>query len=69
VFEPFRQVDTGKSREYEGTGLGLSICKRLVESMGGSIEARSEPGVGSEFTFRLPVNGEVGQDEDTHNRG
>lgn len=57
IFEPFKQVDMGKSREYEGTGLGLSICRKLVENMGGTIEARSQPGVGSEFTFRLPVSG------------
>lgn len=69
VFEPFKQVDTGKSREYEGTGLGLSICKKLIEAMGGSIEAESEPGSGSVFTFRIPAGDGGEYDEDPDNRG
>lgn len=69
IFEPFKQVDTGKSREYEGTGLGLSICKKMAEAMGGSIEVQSGLGSGSEFIFRLPVNGGDDEDEDPDNRG
>jgi signal transduction histidine kinase len=57
LFKPFRQIDTGITRQYEGTGLGLSICKRLVEIMGGDIKAESEAGKGSKFTFRLPHKG------------
>lgn len=55
LFKPFRQVDTGTTRQYEGTGLGLSICKRLAERMGGSIEVESEWGKGSRFAFTLPL--------------
>ena len=55
LFKPFRQVDTGITRQHEGTGLGLSICKRLVEAMGGRIQAESEWGKGSRFTFTLPL--------------
>ena len=56
LFEPFQQVDSGLTRQYEGTGLGLSICKRLVEMLGGEIWAESEgEGKGSTFTFTLPV--------------
>jgi signal transduction histidine kinase len=55
LFKPFRQVDTGITRQYEGTGLGLSICKRLVDLLGGSISVTSVPGKGSSFAFDLPL--------------
>jgi signal transduction histidine kinase/CheY-like chemotaxis protein len=38
------------------SGLGLVVCRRLVELMGGSIEAKSEPGQGSLFSFRIPLH-------------
>jgi len=59
LFKPFRQVDTGITRQYEGTGLGLSICKRLVDLLGGSISVTSEPGKGSTFAFDLPLSKET----------
>jgi PAS domain S-box-containing protein len=55
LFKPFRQIETGTDRRHEGTGLGLSICERLVELLGGKIWLESEYGVGSTFTFTLPV--------------
>jgi signal transduction histidine kinase len=55
LFEAFQQIDTGLSRRHEGTGLGLSICKKLVEMLGGEIWAESKWGVGSTFTFTLPM--------------
>lgn len=56
LFEPFRQLDTGLTRQHEGTGLGLAICKRLIERLGGTITVQSEWGKGSTFQFTLPLH-------------
>lgn len=53
LFEPF-QRGGGDSKSRPGAGLGLYIVRKLVESMGGSITARGEPGKGSTFRVRLP---------------
>ncbi|MFP5484777.1 MAG: ATP-binding protein, partial [Gammaproteobacteria bacterium] len=56
LFTPFRQIDSTLARKHEGTGLGLAISRRMVELMGGRIEARSTWGQGSTFTVTLPLH-------------
>ncbi|MFC3800896.1 ATP-binding protein [Cohnella sp. GCM10012308] len=52
IFEPFRSLESTQRRSF---GLGLSIAKQLVELQGGTLTVASSPGVGSTFTFTLPI--------------
>ena len=53
LFQPFSQASASTSRKYGGTGLGLVICKKLVETMGGNIQAESKADQGSIFSFTI----------------
>ena len=64
VFDRFHQVDSSESRSAGGTGLGLPITRHLIELHGGTIDARSQVGVGSTFSVRLPAFALEEQDEE-----
>jgi two-component system, OmpR family, phosphate regulon sensor histidine kinase PhoR len=55
LFTRFFRAREAEERSIQGVGLGLSITKAIVEGHGGRIEVESEPGRGSTFRVRLPV--------------
>jgi signal transduction histidine kinase len=57
IFDRFYQVEPSLTRRFEGMGLGLSIAKEMVELHGGRIWVESVEGMGSSFTFALPLSG------------
>jgi signal transduction histidine kinase len=52
----FERVETAQGPRAPGVGLGLYIVKSLVQMMGGTVAVSSEPGRGSRFTVRLPLD-------------
>ncbi len=56
LFQPFYQLDSRLSRQYEGTGLGLALTRQLARLHGGDVTVESTLGEGSQFTIYLPEN-------------
>ncbi len=55
LFQAFSQAELPSTMKREGTGLGLVLTKRFVELCGGKIWVNSKVGMGSRFTFSLPI--------------
>jgi signal transduction histidine kinase/CheY-like chemotaxis protein/ligand-binding sensor domain-containing protein len=55
LFESFTQANSETTRKYGGTGLGLTITKKIINMMGSDIMVKSEPGIGSIFSFVLKL--------------
>ena len=56
IFERFYRVDKSHSREIGGSGLGLSIARNAVVMHRGAIKVFSQPGEGTTFSVRIPIN-------------
>lgn len=54
VFEPFQQVDNSIHRSFSGLGLGLTVARRMAELIGGAIQVKSDPGVGTTVMMKFP---------------
>jgi len=55
LFKPFSQADNSLTRRFGGTGLGLAISRKLARMLNGDISVVSSPGLGTEFTVKLPL--------------
>jgi signal transduction histidine kinase len=55
LFQPFARGEVVR-QSIGGTGLGLYIAAEIIERHGGTINVESEPGSGSVFTIRIPLN-------------
>jgi PAS domain S-box-containing protein len=67
IFNRFRQANDSTTRTYGGLGIGLTIARQLVNIMGGTIDVQSQVGIGSEFSFTIPVNINLKEDIENSN--
>lgn len=56
IFNPFFQVDSSKTRQYEGSGVGLPVVKQMAQLMGATIEVDSKLGLGTQFVLTIAMS-------------
>jgi len=66
IFDPFFRGQRAVQDQVHGSGLGLYLVKKIVEAHGGTIQVKSEPMNGAEFTIRIPAAPPEMQDEFAH---
>jgi signal transduction histidine kinase len=54
MFQPFQQMDGSFRREFSGMGLGLTVARRLIDFLGGTLEIRSQPNIGTHVLLSIP---------------
>lgn len=54
MFQPFRQADGSSRRPFPGLGLGLAVARQLAQFIGGALEIRSQPDIGTHVFFSFP---------------
>ena len=54
MFQPFQQMNGSFRREFSGMGLGLTVARRLTDFLGGSLEIRSQPDIGTHVLLSIP---------------
>lgn len=69
IFNPFFQVDSSQTRQYEGSGIGLPVVKQMTQLMGASIEVESTLGVGTTFTVTIPLSNQHQSQQQQHLHG
>ena len=63
MFQPFRQLDGSPRREFSGLGLGLTVARRLTDFLGGGVEIRSQPDLGTHVVLSIPCRWESQRSE------
>jgi two-component system sensor histidine kinase/response regulator len=54
MFQPFQQMDSSLRRQFSGLGLGLAVARRLTDFLGGSLQIKSRPDIGTHVLLSIP---------------